>query len=256
MQKKDMTGLTVGRLYVNEECGRTKEGGTLWRCTCTGSCTGSCGNEVIVSGKDLRQGRVLSCGCYKLQRISETHRKHGLSAEHRKLYRSIRNHFKNIRNGVKGYDRWVLDERYSNNVDGAVRFCLDLIALQPRMCEIYETDDLVIDKDGDPYGIFRPESVKFVTLAENNNNRCDTTRLIDGTSFSTFCRRVGFTTCENGNPSKAYNRFKQWFRKHNGEAHPELVESANKTILEMRQCLELLRLLDDVRAFKSQYLNH
>ena len=248
-EKKDMTGLTIGYLYVNEECGRTKGGKVLWRCTCR------CGNEAIVSGVSLRRGNTVSCGCYCHQRASECNRKHGLSVEHPKLFGAIQRHFNSIVNGSRSYRRWSIDKRYTPDANGSAKFCLDLILLYPDLCKRYEVEDLVIDKDGDTDCVFRPETIKFVTRLENDNNRYNTVRLSDGTPLATFCRSVGVITSEKGKQTNTYARYGQWFRKHNGEAHPELVKAANQTILEMRQCLELLRLLDDVRAFTAQYLN-
>lgn len=55
--KKDEIGNRYGRLVVISEAGRDKEGKVLWNCLC------DCGNEKIVSGKSLRAGLTLSCGC-------------------------------------------------------------------------------------------------------------------------------------------------------------------------------------------------
>lgn len=50
-------GNKYGKLTVIEFVGTNKEGKALWRCTC------DCGNEKITTGKSLRKGLVLSCGC-------------------------------------------------------------------------------------------------------------------------------------------------------------------------------------------------
>ena len=60
---KDMTGMKFGRLTVvslNEEVSKQKKK-LHWNCKC------ECGNEVIVRGDSLRNGRTTSCGCYKRQ---------------------------------------------------------------------------------------------------------------------------------------------------------------------------------------------
>lgn len=53
----DETGNTYGRLTVIEQAGSNKEHKALWKCIC------QCGQEVIVTGKNLRTGATRSCGC-------------------------------------------------------------------------------------------------------------------------------------------------------------------------------------------------
>lgn len=59
-KKIDLTGQTFDRLKVIGEAKRSElnhDSGTYWRCRC------QCGNEVIVSGKNLRSKNTRSCGC-------------------------------------------------------------------------------------------------------------------------------------------------------------------------------------------------
>lgn len=56
----DMVGMTVGKLTVVSQCGKTHDGKTRWLCDC------ACGRSVVVTGKDLRSGHTKSCGCLKL----------------------------------------------------------------------------------------------------------------------------------------------------------------------------------------------
>lgn len=55
----DETGNKYGRLTVLEYVGRNNDGKTLWKCSC------ECGNIKITTGKSLRAGLCLSCGCLK-----------------------------------------------------------------------------------------------------------------------------------------------------------------------------------------------
>lgn len=58
---KDLTGKTFNRLTVIEYS--HQEGKRhYWKCKC------SCGNEVIMDGKYLRNGTIKSCGCLKIER--------------------------------------------------------------------------------------------------------------------------------------------------------------------------------------------
>lgn len=239
--KKDMTGMRFGRLVVLHEDGRDKNRRVFWKCKC------DCGNEVTVRGSDLRNGNTTSCGCFHRDRMT----KHGLKAKHRRLYDCVRLHFKAISEQVSGYARWKIDHRYSNDMDGVVKFCEDLIALFPEECERYEADKtLNLDKDNDPNTIFRPESVVFIRQRENLNNRKCTVRLPDGTPFADFCRSVGIATFENRMPTNQYSKYTTWLVNHSCELHPELIRKANETIRIYRQCIEMLRLLDEVKQLR------
>lgn len=66
MPRKPLEATRYGRLTV---LGATRDG---WLCLC------DCGTEVVVTGTHLRQGRVVSCGCYNRDRIAAP-RTHGMS---------------------------------------------------------------------------------------------------------------------------------------------------------------------------------
>lgn len=68
----DMTGKKFGRLTVIAVAPKRSRR-IPWRCQC------DCGNNAIVDGSKLRNGHTQSCGCYMLQRNSESHRTHGRS---------------------------------------------------------------------------------------------------------------------------------------------------------------------------------
>lgn len=77
MSKKiDLTGKVFGRLTVIKEAGRNKTS-LLWLCRC------ECGIEKIIQGNHLKEGKILSCGCYMKEkassRITERNVTHGLS---------------------------------------------------------------------------------------------------------------------------------------------------------------------------------
>ena len=56
-EKKDMTGLRIGRLLVLKDSGRRYNREVLWKCIC------DCGNICEVRGGHLRSGFTQSCGC-------------------------------------------------------------------------------------------------------------------------------------------------------------------------------------------------
>lgn len=70
MKQIDITGQRFGRLVAIEMAFK-KNYRSHWRCKC------DCGNEIIVDLGNLRSGHTKSCGCYKAEKASETHMKHG-----------------------------------------------------------------------------------------------------------------------------------------------------------------------------------
>ena len=234
--KIDMTGRVIGRLLVIEECGRDSRGEVLWRCRC------ECGNEIIVLGSSLRNGDTTSCGCYR----REAHTTHGMCKT--RLYSVWLAMLQRV-----GVHKGVDEETKHNYQDRGITVCDEWLVFENfrdwALSHGYK-EGLQIDRRDNDKG-YCPENCRWVSRRENMNNRRNTIRLEDGTSLAMFCSRVGIQTRENGKKTKQYNRISEAYRKHH-KAHPELVEAANRTILEMRQCLELLRLLDDIVAFKAQ----
>lgn len=57
--KKNLTGMTFGRLTVLRSEGLNKDGRGIWLCQCT------CGKEIVVSTNKLTGGHTKSCGCAK-----------------------------------------------------------------------------------------------------------------------------------------------------------------------------------------------
>ena len=234
--KIDMTGRVIGRLLVIEECGRDARGKALWRCRC------ECGNEVIVRGDNLRSENTTSCGCYQRE-ASTTHGMHKT-----RLYRTWSDMLKRV-GTIKGASEEV--KHYYQ--DRGITVCDEWVVFENfrdwALSHGY-SDDLEIDRRDNDKG-YCPDNCQWISRRENMNNRRNTIRLEDGTPLAMFCSKVGIQTCENGKKTKQYARIVDVYRRHR-KAHPELVEAANRTILEMRQCLELSRLLDDIRAFKAQ----
>ena len=239
-KKIDMAGRPIGRLLVIEECGRASNGEALWRCRC------ECGKEIVVLGSSLRNEHTTSCGCYQRERLVEAHTTHGMCKTH--LY-SVWKAMLRRAGATKGAD----EQTKRLYQDRGITVCDEWLVFENfrdwALSHGY-SDDLEIDRIDNDKG-YCPENCRWVTPKENMNNRRNTIRLEDGTPLAMFCSKVGIQTCENGNPTKQYNRIQIAYRKRH-KAHPELIEAANRTILEMRQCLELIRLLDDIRAFKAQ----
>ena len=60
----DMSGMTIGELYVDKYAGRNRRKRSFFWCTC------SCGNKIVVSGDTLRGKTHCSCGCYNREATS------------------------------------------------------------------------------------------------------------------------------------------------------------------------------------------
>jgi hypothetical protein len=93
--KKDLTGQRFGKLTVLEDVGRSKVNGVIWKCIC------DCGNTVDVITASLQSGNTQSCGCYKKERLSETH----LGGNHHNWKGGITPLYSTIRNCVP-YKEW------------------------------------------------------------------------------------------------------------------------------------------------------
>ena len=239
-KKIDLRGQPFGKLTVLRENGRDKHNKVLWLCRC------ECGNEVTVRGNSLRNWHTTSCGCYQRERVVESHTTHGMSKT--RLF-SI---WEDILTRVGVYK--CADEEVKRAYqDRGITVCDEWLVFENfrdwALSHGYK-EGLQIDRIDNDKG-YCPENCRWATPKENTNNRRNTIRLEDGTPLAVFCSRVGIQTIENGKATKQYNRILKAYRERH-KAHPELIEAANRTILEMRQCLELIRLLDDIRAFKAQ----
>lgn len=60
-KREDLTGRQFGDLMVLSPA-ENKKGRTCWKCICT------CGKECIVFSRDLKAGKVKSCGCKERQK--------------------------------------------------------------------------------------------------------------------------------------------------------------------------------------------
>ena len=239
-KKIDLRGQPFGKLTVLRENGRDKHNNVLWLCRC------ECGNEVTVLGSSLRSEKTTSCGCYRRERVAESNTTHGMCKTH--LYSVWKEMLKRA-----GVTKGASEKNKHNYQDRGITVCDEWLVFENfrdwALSHGY-SDDLEIDRIDNDKG-YCPENCRWVSRRENMNNRRNTIRLEDGTPLAVFCSKVGIQTFENGKKTKQYARIVEAYRRYH-KAHPELVEAANRTILEMRQCLELIRLLDDIRAFKAQ----
>lgn len=71
-KRENLLGQSFGRLTVVEDAG-SRNGKAYWKCVC--NCKEENPNYVFVSAKNLKNGNTKSCGCLKIDRIREAHKK-------------------------------------------------------------------------------------------------------------------------------------------------------------------------------------
>lgn len=245
----DLTGRRFARLVALECVGSNKCKARLWRCIC------DCGNYTVVPSSRLLNGNTTSCGCKHLEIMEgwkTVNKRHGLLTTNPRLYHSVSKHFEDIRKGYSSYSNWTLDGRYTNDSAGCVKFCMDVIRLQPDMCMRYETDkELDLDKDNCDEKIFSPECIKFLPRGENRG-KISNAVIYDGVVFSSFCRKCGVTTTGNGVATREYGKYAGYSRYHHGGIHPELVQKANDLIDLYLDTLIAVKVLEIVRHYSAQ----
>lgn len=150
----DIAGQEFGRLTAIEHVGRTSSRDALWRCRC------ACGGERVTSGKSLRSGFSISCGC--AARRPKTHGQNCAQnpsgayrswiAMHQRCGNPKAQHYRLYGGrGIKVCERWKSFEN----------FFADL-GERPR--------GLTLDRK-DPEGNYEPSNCRWATWSEQRRNQ-------------------------------------------------------------------------------------
>jgi hypothetical protein len=161
----DLTGQRFGQVTVvertlNHICpsGQRK---TMWRCLC------DCGNEIIATSANLKNGHHVSCGCLVAGRMSSIGKK-------RKTHGKSNTRLYHIWVGMKS--RCLNPHNIKYNIYGGrgIKVCSDWLNSFEEFCDWAMAngyaDNLTIDRiDGN--GNYEPSNCRWSTLSEQNKNR-------------------------------------------------------------------------------------
>ena len=185
----DMTNERFGKLVVLSRAENSKAGQAKWLCVC------DCGKINIVKGQDLRNGKVKSCGCYKIEQQT----KHGdCNSPLYRVWTSMKNRCNCPTNkyykqyggkGVSVYPQWGNDFLEFKNWALASGYC----------------EGLTIDRI-DVNGNYEPSNCRWITIQEQQFNK--TTNVFikigeDTKTLTEWCRKF------NVNISTARGRMKK-----------------------------------------------
>lgn len=157
---KDLTGRKFGKLTVVEFKGSNNKTGALWLCKC------ECGNEKIITSRNLLSGVTKSCGCLSKEKPNHTThglcytRLHGVWASMKsRCYNPNNKRYKNYGGrGIKVCDEW---QEFRPFYNWAIANGYDENAPRGQ----YTIDR--IDVNGD----YEPHNCRWITIEEQQKNK-------------------------------------------------------------------------------------
>ena len=149
----DLTSQRFGKLVVIKRA-ENKNNRPAWQCKC------DCGNIVIVKAGNLKSGHTISCGCFRIEKITKHDKTHTrlYTIWHQMKERCYRESNRNYKyygaRGIKICDEWLND--FSKFYEWA-------------MANDYN-DTLTIDRIN-TNGNYEPSNCRWATISEQNKNR-------------------------------------------------------------------------------------
>lgn len=156
----DLTGQRFGRLTVVKKAQSTTRGIARWHCVC------DCGQYTIARSDDLRNWKVLSCGCL---RKSGTHKTH--AGTHTRLFRvwcSMRGRCNNP--NCSDFHRYG-----GRGIKVCAEWDSDFAAFEKWSKENGYVMGLTIDRIDNDKG-YSPDNCRWTTMEVQNNNKSCTNR--------------------------------------------------------------------------------
>ena len=161
MKRKDLTNQKFGRLTVISFAGTNKYHHAMWLCRC------SCGNEKVINGGSLQQGKTRSCGCLdrELHKTNPNRTTHGESKT--RLYRIWKRMKSRCYNpNTEDYQKWYGGQGVKICDEWKYNFW---IFRNWSILHGYK-DNLTIDRI-DPFGNYEPSNCRWVTPTIQANNK-------------------------------------------------------------------------------------
>ena len=162
---EDLTGKRFGRWTVISKADSTSDWRTRWNCIC------DCGTKAVVQGGNLRNGKSVSCGCYKKEVTSEISKTHGDSY------------------GVRLYRIWMGMRQRCNNPNSVkypiyggrgIKVCDDWNQSYPSFKEWALShgyaEGLTIDRIDNDKG-YSPDNCRWISNKEQCNHKRNNVRI-------------------------------------------------------------------------------